>query len=131
MAIKLKDLSPEYQEKILQQHRPSKYGSRKIEVDGHVFDSKREAAYYQELKLRKRVGEIKDFKLQPEFLLLEGFTKNGKRYRPIKYIADFKVIYPDGRVEIVDVKGVRTKEFQIKRKLFEYRYPELTLKIVE
>lgn len=109
----------------------SKYGSRKIEIDGHVFDSKKEAEYYQQLKLRKMAGEIKDFELQPEFVLQEGFKKNGKTYREIKYLADFKVIYPDGSIEIIDIKGMETQVFRLKHKLFEYKYPELELKVVK
>lgn len=64
-----------------------------------------------------QAGDIKSFELQPEFILQEGFTHQGVKHRPIKYRADFKVFYPDGRVEIVDVKGKRTKEYQIKKKL--------------
>lgn len=134
--INLVQLPPKYQKQILQQldekpKKVNKYSAKKITIDGHTFDSKREAEYYQELKMRKRAGEIKDFELQPEFTLQEAFKKNGRRYRAIKYRADFKVIFPDGRIEIVDVKGYSTKVFAIKRKLFEYRYPELTLKIVK
>lgn len=130
--LKLSDLPLNMQKQIfLKGRKRSKYGSRKIEIDGHVFDSKKEGEYYQQLKLRKMAGEIKDFELQPEFTLQEGFKKNGKTYREIKYIADFKVIYPDGRVEIVDIKGYETKEFRLKRKLFEYKYPNLELKIIK
>ena len=39
-----------------------------------------------------------------------------------KYIADFKVTYADGRVEIVDVKGVRTDVYRLKKKLVEAQY---------
>lgn len=68
-----------------------------------------------------------DIQLQPSFLLQEKFRKNGKLYREITYKADFKVTYADGHVEIIDVKGMVTKDFAIKRKVFEYKYPELRL----
>jgi len=48
----------------------------------------------------------------------------------ITYKADFKVTYADGHVEIIDVKGMMTKDFTIKQKLFEYKYPELRLLLV-
>ena len=51
-------------------------------------------------------------------------------FRAIHYIADFRITYDDGRIEIEDVKGVETEAFKIKRKLFEAAYPDLTLKIV-
>lgn len=48
----------------------------------------------------------------------------------MEYVADFKVTYADGRVEIIDCKGMKTEAYKIKKKLFEYRYPELTIKEV-
>lgn len=104
----------------------TKYRSRKTVVDGITFDSKKEADYYIELKLRQRAGEIASFELQPAFILQEGFrTKNGKKEREIRYKADFRVVYPDGREEIVDTKGYRTKEYLLKRKMLLFRYPEI------
>ena len=108
----------------------NKYNNRKSLVDGILFDSKKEADYYIVLKADKKAGKIEGFEIQPEFMLQEGFTKNGKRYRPIKYIADFKVAHNDGNIEIIDTKGVITKEFAIKQKLFEAKYPDLSLKII-
>lgn len=110
--------------------KPSKYRNQKVELDGIVFDSKKEARRYQELKRMRLAGEIIRFELQPEFLLLEGFEKNGEIFRPIYYRADFRVLYPDGHWEVEDTKGVKTKEFILKRKLFEKRYPELSLKVI-
>lgn len=102
----------------------SKYRSRKTVVDGITFDSKKEAEYYIGLKLRQKAGEIASFELQPTFVLQEGFQpKIGKKVQAIKYKADFRVVYPDGREEIVDTKGYRTKEYLIKRKMLLYRYP--------
>lgn len=105
----------------------SKYGARKTVVDNIKFDSAAEAKYYNQLKLRKRIRDITDFELQPVFVLLDPFRKNGKFFRGIKYIADFKIIHLDGSVEIVDVKGVRTDVYRMKRMLFEQRYPDLTI----
>lgn len=104
-----------------QQARP-KYGNKKTVVDGITFDSQAEAIYYNQLKWLKQGKQIKDFKLQPKFLLQEGFKKNGKTFRKIEYIADFEVINLDGRTQIIDIKGTITKEFAIKRKLFERMY---------
>ncbi len=100
----------------------SKYNAKKVVIDNIKFDSKAEAAYYQQLKLLKMTGEVVSFDLQPEFVLQESFRKNGKLYRAIKYKADFLVRYSDGHEELIDVKGMLTKEFRIKQKLFELRY---------
>ncbi|MBC2114728.1 DUF1064 domain-containing protein [Listeria innocua] len=100
----------------------SKYNAKKVVIDNIKFDSKAEAAYYQQLKLLKMSGEVVSFDLQPEFILQDSFVKNGKKYHAIKYRADFLVRYKDGHEELIDVKGMLTNEFILKRKLFEMRY---------
>ena len=103
----------------------NKYHARKLTIDGSTFDSRKEARKYSELKLQKRAGIIKDFVLQPEFVLQEGYIREGKKVRPIIYRADFKVIYPDGREIIIDTKGYQTKEYKLKKKILLARYPEI------
>ncbi|MBT2680032.1 DUF1064 domain-containing protein [Bacillus sp. ISL-35] len=107
----------------------NKFGNRKVLVDGIKFDSVAEAKYYEQLKWLKHAKQIKGFKLQPRFVLLDSYKKNGKTIRAIHYSADFEIHNLDGSIEIVDVKGYETKEFLIKKKLFEHRY-EYTLKVV-
>ena len=110
--------------------KKSKLGNKRTEVDGHKFQSQLEARYYNRLKLLKLSGEVEKFELQPKYVLQPAFDKNGTHYRAVVYKADFKVTYKDGHVEIVDVKGFKTKVFRLKQKLFEYAFPQLTLKIV-
>lgn len=103
----------------------NKYGARKTIVDGIQFDSRREADYYCELKLLKLAGQIKDFILQPEFVLQEAFTdQDEQKHQAIKYRADFQITHLGGIAEVVDVKGVKTKDYLLKKKLFLRRYPE-------
>ena len=104
-----------------------KYGNRKTIVDGIKFDSKFEAKRYCELKLLAKAGVIKGLELQPKFRLIPTFRKNGKTYRGITYIADFAYYDENERYVVEDVKGYKTKEYQIKRKLFEYIFPDYTL----
>ena len=92
--------------------RKTKYRSNKTSVDGHTFDSKKEAEYYCELKLRLQAKEINGFCLQPTFMLAPG----------LKYKADFIVFNSDNSYEVIDVKGVRTKEYIAKKKVFEDKY---------
>ena len=98
--------------------KKNKYGSVKTYVDGQTFDSKKEADYYCELKLRLQSGDIKGFCLQPVFILAPG----------LKYKADFIVFNNDGTTEIVDTKGFKTKEYIAKKKVFEDKF---NLKIKE
>jgi hypothetical protein len=100
----------------------SKYGNKKVIVDGIKFDSIAESKYYEQLKWLKQTKQIKKFELQPKFILQDSFKKNGKTFRSIVYKADFKVYKLDGSIEIVDIKGKITKEFALKRKLFERKF---------
>ena len=107
----------------------SKYRAKKTVVDNITFDSIAESKYYEQLKWLLQAKQIKSFKLQPKFLLQDGFKKNGVTVRKIEYRADFEVHNLDGSIEIVDVKGVETKDFIIKKKLFLNKY-DLPLKLV-
>lgn len=110
--------------------KPSKYNNKKAELDGITFDSIKEMNYYAELQLLKRAGEVEQVERQVEFVLLPDFVHQGKKYKGISYVADFRVLYSDGRVEVVDVKGVRTKDYIIKKKLLLSKYPEINFREV-
>ena len=107
----------------------NKYRNRKIVVDNIRFESNLEANRYQELKLLQKAKQISNLRLQVPFLLQEGFKKNGKTHRKIEYIADF-VYEENGQTIVEDTKGMKTETFKIKQKLFEYKYPDLNLKII-
>lgn len=108
----------EYQKLISQPDR--KYRNKKTEIHGHVFDSQAEANRYCELKLLEKSGQIEGFGIQPSFVL-----SNGIRYRP-----DF-IVCASGVIWVEDVKGVETKDFKIKQKLWKERYPWMELKIIK
>lgn len=102
--------------------RGNKYGAKKTTVYGHTFDSKREAEYYLELLDLKRRGEVVSITLQPSFELLEGFVDNaGYKQLPITYTPDFLVRYADGRLEAIEVKGVKTRDYVLRKKLFLHK----------
>lgn len=111
--------------------KQNKYHNQKIEIDGITFDSKKEASRYAELKLMKKAHVILDFELQPEFILQDGYVRDGKTVQPIKYRADFKVMYADGRVVIIDVKSsekFKTDVYKLKKKMLLYKYPDIIFK---
>ena len=95
----------------------SKYGNRKVIHDGIEFDSVKEAHRYCELKLMQRAGVISDLQLQVPFELIPTQRIDGKlAEKAVNYVADF--VYQQNGVQVVeDTKGVRTKEYIIKRKL--------------
>ena len=107
----------------------SKYGNRKTTIDGITFDSAAEARRYLVLKQRHADGDITNLVLQPRYELQPRFKRGKRVLRPIVYIADFQY-EENGAVIAEDVKGVRTAVFDLKAKLFLYRYPDIDLRLV-
>lgn len=116
----------------------SKYNSRKVAVDGIAFDSVKEARRYKQLKLLQLAGEISDLRMQVPFELVPAqyersmsvYSRGAKKGQPkrgrciekaVTYFADF-VYSEHGRLVVEDAKGMRTKDYVIKRKLFRWRY---------
>lgn len=99
----------------------NKYRNRKTVHRGIKFDSIAEAEYY-DLAVWQAQAEGWELKLQERFELMPKFELNGKKYRKIEYIPDFTFYKNDKLVKVVDVKGMQTKDFKIKAKLFCHRY---------
>lgn len=95
----------------------NKYKNIKTVVDGITFDSKKEAARYQELKLMERAKEIYKLELQPKFpICIEG-------KKVFEYRADFRYWDgPAGNCIVEDVKGVKTDVYKLKKKCVEAAY---------
>lgn len=108
-----------------------KYGAKKAQIDGYVFDSLSEAAHYRELCLLQKAGHISGLEVHPRFMLQKGFKdRAGKTHRPIYYEADFK--YLENGVEVIsDVKGVETPAFRLKLKLFLFQYQHCAFRLVK
>jgi hypothetical protein len=89
-----------------------KYGNRKVELDGHKFDSVKESRVYSMLKVRQMAGEISDLKLQVSYELNGGGTFS------YKYVADFTYI-ESGTLIVADAKGFKTVEYRKKKKIMQ------------
>lgn len=99
--------------------KPNKYRNKKT----RGFDSKREADFYDKLQLlrlsadpRQRIVQIErqvKFELIPAQRSADGKVIE----RACTYIADFRVTFADGHVEVIDVKGMKTDVYKIKKKL--------------
>lgn len=107
--------------------RRSKYNNKKTTYFGRTFDSIKEANRYLYLKSELEKGNIQKLELQPSFVIVPAFNKDGIKYREVKYRADFLYL-KGGQIIVEDVKGKKTAIYEIKKKLFEYVYPELTIK---
>lgn len=99
--------------------RANKYHAKKTTVDGIELDSAKEAKRYAKLRDMERAGEIHGLCLQVPFELLPSFECDGVKYRGMKYVADF-VYVRDGKQVVEDVKGVKTQEYKLKKKLMAY-----------
>lgn len=105
---------------IRSQKGRSKYNAKTVQLDGITFDSKSEAKRYAELLMLERAGAISDLQRQVEFTLIPAQYIDGKCVeRACKYKADF-VYLEDGKRVVEDVKGLKTKDYIIKRKLMLY-----------
>lgn len=98
----------EYKEAIKARGRNNKYKAKKSTYNGYTYDSNLEAAYAKELDQRMGLGEVEKWERQVPLDL----KVNGKHWRTYKI--DFKVYYPNGAIEYVEVKGFPTVEWKQK-----------------
>ena len=116
----------------------NKYHAKKITVDGETFDSQKEYQRWCQLRMLQKAGEIEGLQRQVTYTLIPeqreqskdvfrrgvkaGQPKPGKVLeKPVTYKADF-VYFERGREVIEDVKGFKTKDYIIKRKLLLWKY---------
>lgn len=90
-----------------------KFHAKPTEIEGIRFPSKKEARYYQTLLLAKKSGELLFFLRQVPFHLPGG----------VRYILDFAEFWANGEIRFVDVKGMKTDMYLVKKKLVEAEYP--------
>jgi hypothetical protein len=116
----------------------NKYRNKKIVRNGIEFDSIREYRRYSELSLLEKSGDITELQRQVVFPLIptqreepcevykrgknKGLPKPGRVLeKEVNYIADF--VYRNsltGEIIVEDVKGFRTKDYILKRKMMLY-----------
>lgn len=97
-------------------HIYSKYRNRKT----NGFDSRKEFNRWAELSLMQRAGKISDLKRQVKYDLIPTQYFNGKcLYKKVSYVADFTYT-ENGQTVVEDVKGYKTAEYIIKKKLMFY-----------
>lgn len=98
-----------------------KYNATRTELDGIKFSSKREAGFYAVLKAGVEQGTVVQFLRQVPFHLPGG----------TRYVCDFLVFYPDGSCSFIDVKGMETESFKLKRKMVEALYAPIRIEVVK
>ena len=106
-----------------------KYHNKKCSYGGLIFDSKHERDRYCELLILQEAEKIHDLRCQVPFRLVpeqrgsdtlgpRGGRRRGKLIeKAVDYVADFVYLDEQGKTVVEDAKGVRTKDYIIKRKL--------------
>lgn len=102
----------------------NKYGNKRVTWNGRKFDSKAECNWAKKFEAMKKTGHIKEIEYQPRFELIPKPNK-------ITYVADFRIIWANGEEEIIDIKGMETQVFKLKKKMFKHRYPHLKLTLLK
>ncbi len=117
--LSLADLSKRERKQLQTHSKPSKYKNVKTVVDGITFDSKKEAARYNELKLMEKAGLIRDLLVQAPIQLLAHCVATDRPCGVGLYYADFSYTESDGNVVVEDVKSsaTRTALYQLKKLL--------------
>jgi len=90
-----------------------KFKSKPVTDDDHRFASTLEWSYNKHLEFLQRSGIVLFFLSQVPFRLPGG----------VKYIVDYQIFFTDGSVKFVDVKGMITDMFTLKKKMVEDLYP--------
>lgn len=105
---------------LVQDRILSKYGNKETEYKGVKYHSKKEAEYAMLLDTLFKASNSKDRVIDYQIQVPYKIYLNEKYI--CKYLADFVVKYADGREEVVDVKGVKTQTYKLKKKLVEAQY---------
>lgn len=105
----------------------SKFHAFKAKINGIEFDSLNESRYYIYVLKEVRAGNITSFELQKPFEIIPPHIKNGKKVRKAEYISDFVLHMADGTTKVIDVKGIETDVFKLKKKMVEYLYPDVEI----
>jgi hypothetical protein len=112
----------------------NKMHSKQTIVSGfnYKFPSKLEARRYEQLILLERAGEIRNLKLQPEYVLSSGYVdpNTGEKMRQVIYIGDFEYI-ENGKLVLEEIKGFETDVFRMKWRLVKEKYPHVEFRMLK
>ena len=101
----------------------NKFKAIKTKVDGHIFDSKKEAGRYIQLKQLQSIGVISSLELQPQIPLMVNGVKIGKYIGDFRYIENCKVI-----IEDVKSKATMTPTYRLKKRILQTYNPPIEIR---
>lgn len=101
----------------------NKYNAKAGYYDDIYFRSSGELNRYIQLKRLMKAGRVEDLELQPKYILQEKYKVGNEKIRALKYTADFRYLDKDlNKTVIEDFKGKKTKDYEIRKKLFIKKY---------
>lgn len=98
--------------------KPNKYGAKRTEFNGYHYDSKFEASVAEELELRKKAGDIKDYDRQFK-VEMWAHRADGTRGFKVSHKVDFRIHHNDGSYELLEAKGIETADYRMRRRFLE------------
>ncbi|MDH4746666.1 DUF1064 domain-containing protein [Sphingomonas sp. CBMAI 2297] len=107
--------------------RGHKYQATKADCGrGHAHPSKKEARRCAQLHLEQRSGLISELEIGPRYY----FEVNGRLLihdggRRACYTPDFRYRKADGRLVVEDSKGMRVRDWPLRKALFRACYPDI------
>jgi hypothetical protein len=94
--------------------KKTKYSNKKVENNGHKFDSRIESNFYNMLRLNNI-----EFTMKEVFILQDKFRYLDEAVREIKIIPDFLVKKNGETICIIDTKGMITDLSKMKYKMLK------------
>lgn len=96
----------------------NKFGAKRTEFKGKIYDSKFEASVASELETRKLARDIKDYDTQYR-VECWAYREDGTKAFVVKHKVDFRIHHNDGSYELHEAKGVETSDYKWRRKCLE------------
>lgn len=103
---------------IASEKKTNKYGAKRTEWNGKMYDSKFEAETAWSLEIRKKSKDIKDYETQYK-IICWAYDEHGNKAFEVKHKVDFRIHHNDGSFELLESKGIETPDYQWRRKFLE------------
>lgn len=101
-------------------------GGKREDLNNMYFRSSWEANYARVLNYIKDRGEIQSWEYEPETFVFHNIKRGTTSYLP-----DFKITYPDGRIEYVEIKGFMDTRSKTKLNRMAKYYPNATIVLIQ
>ena len=103
---------------VTNEGRSNKYGAKRTEFNGKIYDSKFEASVASDLETRKIAGDILDYDTQYK-VEMDIYRSDGVKSLTVNHKVDFRIHHRDGSFELHEAKGVETSDYKWRKKLLE------------